>query len=123
MLSGEQLQNKSILNMCKKVTIEECIKQIKERVEEIPLIIRKKLDNSKQSKSEYYDSRVRLSPNGVNINDEYLTYDIFARYQPQSEVVYLDNIFLRLDQLDNDEELVKAINTWFADFLKKKEDE
>lgn len=112
-----------MLNMCKKVTIEECIKQIKERVEEIPLIIRKKLDNSKQSKSEYYDSRVRLSPNGVNINDEYLTYDIFARYQPQSEVVYLDNIFLRLDQLDNDEELVKAINTWLADFLKKKEDE
>lgn len=109
MLSGEQLQNKSILNMFKKVTIEECIKQIKERVEEIPLIIKKKLDNSKQFNSEYYDSRVRLSQNGVNISDEYLIYDIFARYQPQSKVVYLDNILLPWSQLDNDEDILEQV--------------
>lgn len=108
--------------MCKKVTIEECIKQIKERIEEIPLIIRKKLDNSKQFNSKYYDSRVRLSPDGVNINDEYLTYDIFARYQPQSEVVYLDNISLRLDQVDSDDEILKEV-TNFVDYTIRKENE
>lgn len=105
------------------MTIEECIKQIKERVEEVSQIIKTALDNSKRFNKEYYDYKVSLLlPNGFNLSDQYLVYDIYARYKPQSSVIYLDNILLPWNQLDDEEEILRQVEHVIEDNCRNEEE-
>lgn len=101
--------------MEKTIGIADCIKKIRERIGEIPQIIQTALENNEKFNKEYYGVSTSLSPSGFNIDDDYLIYDVFARYKPQSQIIYLDNIFLRLDQLDNNDEILKEV-TNFVDY-------
>ena len=95
-----------------KMTIEDCIHLIRERLVRLPLIIQIAIAYNKQFNKEYYDCNVSVLSNSYCIDSEYITYDVFARYRPGSQVVYLDNIYLSWKQVDNDAEILKVVGNF-----------
>lgn len=102
-----------------KMTIEDCIHLIRERLTRLPLIIQTAIEYNKQFNKEYYDCNVSMLTNSYCIDREYITYDVFARYRPGSQVVYLDNIFLSWKQVDNDTEILKEVEKFIKRVCKE----
>lgn len=102
-----------------KMTIEDCIHLIRERLVRLPLIIQIAIAYNKQFNKEYYDCNASMLPNSYCIDSEYITYDVFARYRPGSQVVYLDNIFLSWKQVDNDAEILKEVEKFIERVCKE----
>ena len=102
-----------------KMTIEDYIHIIRERLTRLPLIIQTAIEYNKQFNKEYYNCNVSMLPNSYCIDSEYITYDVFARYRPGSQVVYLDNIYLSWKQVDNDAEILKEIEKFIGRVCKE----
>lgn len=102
-----------------KMTIEDYIHIIRERLTRLPLIIQTAIEYNKQFNKEYYDCNVSMLTNSSCIDSEYITYDVFARYRPGSQVVYLDNIYLSWKQVDNDAEILKEIEKFIGRVCKE----
>lgn len=102
-----------------KMTIEDYIHIIRERLTRLPLIIQTAIEYNKQFNKEYSDCNVSMLPNSSCIDSEYITYDVFARYRPGSQVVYLDNIYLSWKQVDNDAEILKEIEKFIGRVCKE----
>lgn len=92
-----------------KMTIKDCVRLIRERVYALPQIIRTIIEGNEQFNKEYYDCRVNTQLDKYSINDDYIACDVFARYRPGSQVVYLDSIRLTWKQVDNNVEILKQV--------------
>lgn len=103
-----------------KMAIKDCVRLIRERVYALPQIIRTIIEGNEQFNKEYYDCRVNTQLDKYSINDDYVACDVFARYvSTKSRVVYLDNIFLNWDQVDNDVEILKEVKNFIEHVCKK----
>ena len=104
-----------MLSMEEKMTIEEKLKSIIKRLEDIRDIIYKALEENKQFNDQYYNYSVEcLKPGSIfQITDDYITYDIFGRYKPKSNVVFIGSIFLELNQLDDDKDVLEEVSKFF----------
>lgn len=102
-----------------KMTIEDYIHIIRERLTRLPLIIQTALNYNKQFNEEYYDCNVSMQPASSIINGDYIFYDVFARYRPGSQVVYLDNIWLSWKQIDDDAEILKEVKKFIGRVCKE----
>lgn len=102
-----------------KMTIEDCIHLIRERLIRLPLIIQAALNYNKQFNEEYCDCNVIMQRASPIIDGDYIFYDVFARYRPGSQVVYLDNIWLSWKQVDNDAEILKEVEKFIGRVCKE----
>lgn len=101
------------------MTIEDCIHLIRERLIRLPLIIQASLNYNKQFNEEYYDCNVIMQRASPIIDGDYIYYDVFARYRPGSQVIYLDNIWLSWKQVDNDVEILKEVKKFIGRVCKE----
>ena len=110
--------------MEEKKTIEEKLKSIIKRLEDIRDTIYKALEENKQFNDQYYNYSVEcLKPGSIfQITDDYVIYDIFGRYKPKSDVIFIDSIFLDLNQLDEDKDVLEEVSKFFES-IKRQENE
>ena len=103
-----------------KMTIEDCIHLIRERLTRLPLIIQTAIEDNEQFNKEYDYCRVSLQPKEYGINDDYIACDVFAKHiSDRHKIVYLDNIFLSWKQVDNDAEILKEVEKFIEHVCKE----
>lgn len=92
-----------------KMTIENYIHLIKERLAALPQIIQAIIESDEQFSKKYYDYSVNIQSTDFSVNDDDIIYDVFARRRPKSQIIYLDAIWLTWKQVDNDTEIFKEV--------------
>jgi len=94
------------------------------RIEEITMLIRNTLSDNSKFKKEYSNSKCWVAFVGFAISEKKMLFDITQqKKRPDGHVryVYIGKMELDLEDGNTNETAIKAVNTWFDDFLKKKQ--
>lgn len=94
------------------------------RIEEIKMLIRKILSDNLEFRKAYPNSRCWAGFVGFDLCKKKMIFDISQqkrRSDGHVRYVYIGKMELDLEDGNTDDALIKAVNTWFVDFLKKKE--
>mgnify|MGYP004657038689 CR=1 FL=1 len=111
-------QFETFLKICgvdygRKMTIDDYIHLIRERLAVLPQIIQTAIEDNEQFNKEYDYCRVSLQPREYSINDNYVYCDVFAKHIPaKHKVVFLDSISLSWAQVDSDAEILKEVRNF-----------
>lgn len=94
------------------------------RIEEITMLIRNTLSDNLEFKTTYPNSRCWAGFVGFALSEKKMLFDIShqkRRSDGHVRYVYIGKMEMDLEDGNTDDAVVKAVNTWFADFLKKKQ--
>lgn len=116
--------------MEKQQTIKEMVISINKRLDEISKLIQKALSESPRFAEEYENCNVYLDKTGADImpniyrcnNQEYVFYNIYAQYIRKGYLVFFDDIYLTLDELDDDAIILEKVSEVIEENCRKKEE-
>lgn len=94
------------------------------RIEEITMLIRNTLSDNSDFKKEYPYSRCWAGFVGFALSEKKMIFDISQqkrRSDGHTRYVYIGKMELDLEDGNTDDAVIRAVNTWFIDFLKEKE--
>lgn len=96
------------------------------RIEEITMLIRNTLSDNLVFKKEYPNSRCWVAFVGFDLSEKKMIFDVSQQKKGSdlhAHYVYIGKMELDLDAGNTDDAVINAVNTWFADFLKKKQND
>lgn len=93
------------------------------RIEEITMLIRNTLSDNLEFKKAYSNSRCWAGFVGFALSEKKMLFDISQQKRKSDghvRYIYIGKMEMDLEDGDTDDAVIKAVDTWFADFLKKK---
>jgi len=116
------MENKELSLSQKFVCNFEYSKEVDERIHDVTMLIEEILSNNSRFKNKYPNSKCWVGFIKFDVVKKELVFLVMAEEMitnGESFFIPIGKLNLNNDNIDNDEELTKEINAWFADFLEK----